>query len=291
MPAVPGYKDQQFRLAREASYGVAPVGGWRRTGSLTLDLQPKIDTDQFTASGDAVPSLSVLNDDSADGSLKGKADYEFTQYPMSSFFGDAVITVPGGGTVSRQWDWAWNGTDTILPASFAVQVGTPAVAEQALGAIFSGWTLKGGRKGMDLTAKLFAKKVTQGAALGGATSEVQTVTVDGAPTGGTFTLSYKGATTATIAYNAAASAVQAALEALPTVQAGQVVAAGGPLPGASVTVTFAGLFAGRDVPLITAAGSFTGGTLPAVAVTATTPGADAETNIASKPMGPLDLTL
>jgi hypothetical protein len=46
-----------------------------------------------------------------------------------------------------------------------------------------------------------------GVAVMGGVNEVQTVTITGTPTGGTFTLTSTGATTAAIAYNAAASAV------------------------------------------------------------------------------------
>lgn len=58
-----------------------------------------------------------------------------------------------------------------------------------------------------------------------------TVTIGGSPTGGTFTLTYAGQTTSGIAYNAAASAVQSALEALSTIGSGNATvtgSAGGP---------------------------------------------------------------
>ncbi|MFJ9420684.1 hypothetical protein [Streptomyces sp. NPDC101249] len=102
--------------------------------------------------------------------------------------------------------------------------------------------------------------------------EVQTVTISGTPTGGTFTLTFSGQTTAAIPYNATASAVQAALVALSNISTGDVTCAGGPLPGTPVTVTFAGQYHGADVPQMTASASFTGGTSPAVTVTTTTPG-------------------
>lgn len=110
------------------------------------------------------------------------------------------------------------------------------------------------------------------------TDEVQTLTITGSPTGGTFTLTFDGQTTAAIAYNAAAAAVQSALEALSNVAAGDVVCAGGALPGTPVTITFGGSYAGRDVALITATPSLTGGTAPTATVALTTsgaPGADA----------------
>lgn len=104
------------------------------------------------------------------------------------------------------------------------------------------------------------------------TDEVQTVTITGGPTGGTFTLTFSGQTTSAIAYNAAASAVQSALEALSNLAAGDVVCAGGALPTTPVTVTFGGDYDGENVPQMTATGSFTGGTSPTVTVTTTTPG-------------------
>jgi hypothetical protein len=103
-------------------------------------------------------------------------------------------------------------------------------------------------------------------ALDGGTSTVQTVTITGAPTGGTFTLTANGHTTAPIAYNATAAAVQSALAtALGVGQATVTGSAGGPY-----TVTFAGSMG--SVPQMTAASSLTGGTTPGVTVAVTTPG-------------------
>src|SRR3954470_8779523 len=108
---------------------------------------------------------------------------------------------------------------------------------------------------------------------GSPTNEVQTLAISGTPTAGTFRLAFKSVTTAAIAYNAAASAVQSALEALSTVGTGHVVATGWPLPGSSVVLTFGGQLAGSNQPMITITSSaFTGGTTPAVTVTETTPG-------------------
>lgn len=107
----------------------------------------------------------------------------------------------------------------------------------------------------------------------GGVHEVQTVTITGSPTGGTFTLTYSGQTTAAIAYNATAAAVQAALVALSNIDTGDVAVTGGPGPGTPYVVTFGGNLADQDVAQMTATGSFTGGTTPAVAVTTTTAGA------------------
>lgn len=104
----------------------------------------------------------------------------------------------------------------------------------------------------------------------GSAAEGQTVTITGSPTGGTFTLTLDGETTAAIAFNATASAVRTALEGLSNVSPGDVTVTGS--AGGPYLVTFAGRYVDIDVPQMTATGSFTGGTSPAVSVTTTTAG-------------------
>jgi hypothetical protein len=103
-----------------------------------------------------------------------------------------------------------------------------------------------------------------------ATAQVQTATVSGSPTGGTFTLKVTGGTveTAAIAYNAAAATVQTAIRALGGVYAGVVVtgSAGGPF-----TITFP-TTQGNVTLLVIGTNGLTGGSSPTVAVVNTTAG-------------------
>jgi ABC-type transport system involved in multi-copper enzyme maturation permease subunit/ABC-type uncharacterized transport system involved in gliding motility auxiliary subunit len=101
------------------------------------------------------------------------------------------------------------------------------------------------------------------------TEEVQSVTVDGNPTGGTFTLSYDGEKTKPLPYNAEAKAVAEALEGVAKIGKGNVTVEGGPLPKSPLKVTFRGALARRDVPELVAAHQLTGGTKPHVTVSTT----------------------
>lgn len=101
-------------------------------------------------------------------------------------------------------------------------------------------------------------------------AEVQTVTITGGPTGGSFTLTFQGETTAAIAYNATAAAVQTALRALDNIGAGQVGVTGS--AGGPYTVTFTDM---DNVTQMTATSSLTGGTTPGVTVATTTQGGQA----------------
>jgi hypothetical protein len=105
------------------------------------------------------------------------------------------------------------------------------------------------------------------------TNEVQTATVTGGPTGGTFTLTFNGQTTAAIAYNATAAAVQSALEALSNVNPGDIKVTGN--AGGPYTLTFGGQYLGDNVSSITATASLTGGSTPGVTMATTTAGGSA----------------
>ena len=97
------------------------------------------------------------------------------------------------------------------------------------------------------------------------TDEQQTVRVANA-TGGTFTLSFNGQTTAALPFNATATQVDTALEALSSIGANGVQVTGGPVNGAAnTTVYFRRALQQADQPLMTGDGAgLTGGT-PAIA--------------------------
>lgn len=100
--------------------------------------------------------------------------------------------------------------------------------------------------------------------------EIQTVALTGAPTGGTFTLTFGGQTTAGIAWNAAASAVQSALQALSSIGAGNALVTGGPGPSTAWVVEFAASLGFANQATMTFSGAgLTGGSSPNVTVTVT----------------------
>lgn len=106
---------------------------------------------------------------------------------------------------------------------------------------------------------------------------VWTVTLTNA-TGGTFTLSFNGQTTSGLAYNAAASVIQTALEGLSTVGTGNVTVSGA--NGGPYTVTFGAALA-RTPLALTANGASLTGTSPTI--TSTSPTATATRRWLFKP--------
>ena len=84
-----------------------------------------------------------------------------------------------------------------------------------------------------------------------AVDEIQTVTVEGAPTGGVFTLTFEGDTTTAIPVDASRGAVRDALAALPSVGGGESVRVEGN-PGGPYEVEFRDAKGGIDLPQIAA---------------------------------------
>lgn len=122
---------------------------------------------------------------------------------------------------------------------------------------------------------------TLAGAPGAGTDEVQTLTIGGTPTGGTFRLAFKSRVTAAISWSATNNTlrdnVDAALEALSSIGASGVTTAVGTMTAGigTLTITFAGAKGKRAQPLITVHSNDLTGTSPTVEVAETTPGVDA----------------
>src|SRR5436190_23792973 len=87
----------------------------------------------------------------------------------------------------------------------------------------------------------FGVVASSAGAPGAGTSEVQTLTIGGTPTGGTFKIAFDGFTTAAITWSATNATllanIQAALDALPNVGTNGLVAAAGTLTAGIGTIT------------------------------------------------------
>jgi hypothetical protein len=116
---------------------------------------------------------------------------------------------------------------------------------------------------------------------GAGTNEVQTLTIGGTPTAGTFTLTFEGYTTGAITWSATNATllanINAALDALPNVGTSGIVATAGTLTAGIGTILLTcsgGNVQKKAVATMTATSSLTG-TSPTLAIAETTAGVDA----------------
>jgi hypothetical protein len=134
---------------------------------------------------------------------------------------------------------------------------------------------------MPIIEGAIARPLVAAGAPAAGTSEVQTLTIGGTPTGGTFKLAFEGRETAAITWTATDATlvanIDAALEALPNIGTGGVTTAAGTVSSGigTITITFAGNLARKAVATITVADNSLTGTAPTLAVAETTPGVDA----------------
>src|SRR5262249_7766218 len=100
----------------------------------------------------------------------------------------------------------------------------------------------------------------------------QKVQILGSPTGGTFTLTFEGDTTAPIPFDATAAQVQAALEALPNIGPGNAESSQGPVNTIGVVVDLLNGANPGPIQLMTANGTgllgLAGGAPPLVSISA-----------------------
>ncbi len=266
--------NQGLYLQREAVPGQALTTAMRRYLGIRGSIGWDIERDVERAAGYKASTGETETTRIGTADLEVRQDFNAMLPLMSGVFG-APITVPLTATPTPAYRHIFdiNPRRADELATFTAIWGDPVQALQATYMAFHGMTLGVQRDEISLDANAILRAPTTGATIPTGTNEVQTVTITGSPTGGTFTLTFGGQTTGPIAYNATAAAVATALQALSSIGAGNVTTGGGPLPGTAVTVTFQNDLGGTNVAMMTASGAgLTGGTSPAVTVAETTAG-------------------
>lgn len=117
------------------------------------------------------------------------------------------------------------------------------------------------------------------------TAEVQSVDITGSPSGGTFTLTFDGETTASLDHDCTAAEMESALEALPNIGVGGVAVTG---TNPEFTVTFLGSMG--NVDQMTSTSSLTGGTSPGISHGTDTSGLNGSGKLAAYDNGASDGT-
>lgn len=280
---------EQTRLGVESVAGtaVAPV---KRLYGLSLDLQAAGEFDEITPTGLILPTGQPIRQEWSTFSIEDGSypDFNSIIYPLAGVIGAPVTTTPGGATDAREHRFALSSVGSNTARTFTIRRGTSESAEQADYGLFTGLNLGFSRTARPtLGGEGIARKLDLTKLIG--TDQVNVVTITGTPTGGTFTITVNGQTTAGIAYNAIASAVQSALEALSNVAPGDVTVTGS--AGGPYTLTFGGDLADTALTVTSSGASLTGGTTPAATTTTSQAGGPTEIDVKAILAGQLDVYL
>ncbi len=215
-------------------------------------------TDHF---GNAIAQVNLsVTDNTTIGHLISEINDAFDGRAKAVFEDGKIILTdgtPGASSLSLTLTYNNNGSGGSL--SLPMSVSTEGNAVTASLADFAASDFTRTQAARDSKIKVDGFPSTS------AVSEVQTVALATAPNnvpdGGTFTLTYRGQTTAAIAWDANAAAIQAALEALSSVNSGDVTVSGA--IGNGATFTFASTLG--DVDLLMINSSLTDGGVPVTA--------------------------
>ena len=257
-------------------------------------IRPKGQFFFSTVVGSDDPAIAVDNDDWTITQSETSASTATTELQLIEILG-----VPTGGTFTLTFEGQTTSAITYTPStdhSALIDAALEALSNIGAGEVSVAMWQPDGSSTTSLayvvtftntTRKDVGQMTGSGASLTGgaigvntiqthaaAVNEVIDVTLTGSPTGGTFTLTYSGQTTGTIAYNASAATVTSALEALSNIGVGDVsVTASGTLAsGYGWRIEFTALLAGADQVLTASGASLTGAGADTFTVsTATTP--------------------
>jgi hypothetical protein len=212
-------------------------------------------------------------------------------YLLSSLLEAPTPATPSGATNARLWTYNPSDSEPETIKTYTLEMGTAQHAEQLAGVRLRSLDLAWEQGGAATVGGGFlGRRLEEGATLSGGlttiaaravnsrnvsvfvgdalgTDHVYTITLSGSPTSGAFRLKVNGQETGDIAFDAAATAVEAALELLSTIGTGNVAVTGS--AGGPYTATLAGLLQDIQGPTITATDTFDAGS---VAVVNQTPG-------------------
>lgn len=238
------------------------------TGQWAEENVPAMTCNSAALTGTATPATQTAGVAAVD---------EIQTITVDATGGDFTVTFEGQTTSAIAFDANAATVELALEALSNIAVGEATCSGTLSGGMsveFSGALGSSNRTAMTTNAAgltggagtAVIATTTQGVA---PVDEVQTLTV--VATGGTFTITYAGQTTAVIAYNANAAAVEAALELLSNIGVDEAVCAG-TLSG-GMTVTFGGTLAGTNVAQVTCTSTLLTGTC---APTTDVPGASVD---------------
>jgi hypothetical protein len=195
-------------------------------------------------------------------------DYNSTLYPMAGLLGVPTTTTPGGGTLSREHAITFAPDGSNVRPAFTFGTGyTGGLAEETIRNVFQSFNFGFSRTAApSIGGGGYGRALDLSAALG--VNELVTITPSGTWSGGTYTLSFGGQTTAGIAVAASPATAKTAFELLSTVGAGNSSFGGAALNAGAMTITFVGTKANTDVGAVTiSTASVTGGGTATVVVT------------------------
>ena len=255
------------------------VAATKKLQGLGYKLTPKMETSRFRPNGMKYDTLVIPGKEWTEYAVDGRVDYDNLRYALASVINSPTITTLG--TNGRTWLFESSTSNPDVLQTYTVETGSQVRASRSTGLVFNSLELSFKRDEAMVSGSCLARELVDNIYITG--PQVSTISFTGTVSGGTWTLTKGAATSAAIAYNASADAVQLALWNMSTIGPGNVFVSGGPGP-ASYVLQWAGSLAGAT-QTITVSGTSLTGTTPGISQT-TTQAYTAVTDVTAQPINP-----
>jgi hypothetical protein len=146
----------------ESTFGTA-VDADLRPQSISIDLDPKIPTEEDRSQGFKSSTGVVVMKEHCEASIKGNASFNDLAYLFSTLLCEPVITTPVGGTNARLFTFFPSDTDADTFNSLTIQKGSSVGASEVPGCRMDELELTFvPDKGVDMKGKLIGKAIEDG---------------------------------------------------------------------------------------------------------------------------------
>ena len=152
---------QQTQIGLETTSGTS-VAANKRLRSVGIDLSPEGEVRMFRPTGNKFNSIAALGKEWSSGDVEGAATYTELVYLLSMMFGNATITTPGGGTLSRQWEWLLQPSAIQDPRTFTVEKGSSVRAHKAAYVFLNEFGLEFTREEINVSGAVIGQSITDG---------------------------------------------------------------------------------------------------------------------------------
>lgn len=163
--------NQTIQIGVEATPGTS-VAGSKKFTAVGIEPSPNFEMDQFKPIGDKYKAITTLGKEWIEAAISGRGSYNELVYLLSSVVNTAVITTPGGGTLSRNWQFISSNTADDVPKTYTVEHGSPVRADKFVYGIVSEFGISFNRTSVEVTGSMLGRAIVDAIVLTGAPTTI-----------------------------------------------------------------------------------------------------------------------
>jgi hypothetical protein len=168
--------NQTVQIGVESTPGTS-VAASKRLQSIGIEPSPDVEMDEFRPMGQKYRAITTLGKEWVTADITGRGSYTELIYLLSSVVGTGVVTTPGGGTTSRNWQFLPQSFDDDTPKTFTVEHGSSVRADKFTYGIVSEFGMTFNRTAIEVSGSMLGRALTDGITMTAAPTSIALVPV------------------------------------------------------------------------------------------------------------------